>query len=44
MSNVKKFFGSKREFNQTALFSVSGLSMSLTLVFACGLQMAGQWL
>ena len=44
MSNVKKFFGSKREFNQTALFSVGGLSMSLTLVFACGLQMAGQWL
>ena len=44
MSNVKKFFVSKREFNQTALFSVSGLSMSLTLVFACGLQMAGQWL
>jgi hypothetical protein len=31
-------------FNQIALFSVAGLSMSLTLVFAYDLQMAGQWL
>jgi hypothetical protein len=44
MSNVKKFFGSKREFNQMALFSVSGLSLSLMLVYAYDLQMAGQWL
>jgi len=31
-------------FNQIALFSVAGLSMSLTLVLAYDLQIAGQWL
>jgi hypothetical protein len=44
MANVKKFFGTKKEFNQTALFSVGGLSLSLALVFTCGVQFAGQWL
>jgi hypothetical protein len=47
MSNVRQLFCSKMEcslFNQIALFSVAGLSMSLTLVFAYDLQMAGQWL
>jgi hypothetical protein len=44
MSNVKKFLGTKKEFNQTALFSLSGLSLSLALVFTCGVQFAGQWL
>jgi len=44
MSNVKKFFGTKKEFNQMAMFSVSGLSLSLGLVFTCGVQFAGQWL
>jgi hypothetical protein len=44
---MSKFFSSKTEysrFNQIALFSIAGLSMSMTLVFAYDLQMAGQWL
>jgi hypothetical protein len=44
---MSKFFASKIEynlFNQIALFSVSGLSLSLMVVYAYDLQMTGQWL
>jgi hypothetical protein len=44
---MSKFFSSKAEyslFNQIAAFSVGGLSLSMVLVFAYDLQMAGQWL
>ena len=47
MSNLKQIFCSKLEcglFNQIAMFCAAGLSMSLTLVFAYDLQIAGQWL
>ena len=44
---MSKFFNSKIEyslFKHIALFSVSGLSLSLMAVYAYDLQMAGQWL
>jgi hypothetical protein len=44
---MSKFFSSKIEyslFKQIALFSVAGLSLSMTVVYAYDLQMAGQWL
>jgi hypothetical protein len=44
---MSRFFNSKIEyslFKQIALFSVSGLSLSLMAVYAYDLQMAGQWL
>ena len=31
-------------FNQIAMFSLSGLAMSLALAFACDLQIPAQWL
>jgi hypothetical protein len=44
---MSKFFSSKIEyslFRQIALFSMSGLSLSLMVVYAYDLQMTGQWL
>jgi hypothetical protein len=44
---MSRFFNSKIEyslFKQIALFSVSGLSLSLMAIYAYDLQMAGQWL
>jgi hypothetical protein len=44
---MSKFFSSKIEyslFKHIALFSMSGLSLSLMLVYAYDLQMTGQWL
>jgi hypothetical protein len=41
---MSKLFGSSSLFNQVALFSVTGLSMSLALVFTYNLQIGAQWL
>jgi hypothetical protein len=42
MSSVRKFFCSSLEcnlFNQIALFSIAGLSVSMALVLVCDLRM-----
>jgi hypothetical protein len=47
MSNVKRILCSSLEcnlFNQIALFSMTGLCLSLALVFTCDVGIAGQWL
>jgi hypothetical protein len=47
MSNVRQLFCSKLEcnlFNQIAMFSVTGLSISLALVLTYNLQIGTQWL
>jgi hypothetical protein len=44
MSNVKRAFCSNLEFNQIALFSVTGLCLSLALALTCNLGTAVQWL
>jgi hypothetical protein len=47
MTTVRKIFGAKSEsglFNQIALFSSAGLSISLALVLAYDLQIVDQWL
>jgi hypothetical protein len=44
MSGVRKFLGSQLErslFNEIALFCAAGLCLSLTLVLAYGLRIAG---
>jgi len=44
---MSKLFGTKLErnlFNQVAMFSVAGLSMSLALVFTYNLQIGAAWL
>jgi hypothetical protein len=46
MSSIKILWAhpERNLFNQIAMFSVSGLAMSLALVFACDLQIPAQWL
>jgi hypothetical protein len=47
MSSAKQFFCSKLEchlFNQIVLFSIAGLSVSLTLATVYDLQIASIWL
>jgi hypothetical protein len=47
MFKVKRILCAKLEcslFNQIALFSAAGFSVSLTLILAYDLQIAGQWL
>ena len=44
MSNVKRILCSNLEFNQIALFSVTGLGLSLVLAFTCNVGIAAQWL
>jgi len=44
MAMVKQIFGSNSRFSQIAMFSVSGLSMSMALVFHYNLQIAAMWL
>jgi hypothetical protein len=44
MSNVKRILCSSLEFNQIALFSMTGLGLSLALAFTCNLGIAAQWI
>ena len=47
MYSIKRILCTKLEcglFNQIALFSAAGLSLSLMLAMVCDLQLAGQWL
>jgi hypothetical protein len=47
MSSIRGFLCTELEcslFHQIALFSAGGFAVSLTLVLACDLQIAGQWL
>ena len=46
MSTIKIMWAQPERnlFNQIAMFSVAGLTMSLALAFTCDLQVAAQWL
>jgi hypothetical protein len=47
MSSITKFLWANPDrglFNQIAMFSLAGLSMSVALVLTCNIQMSAQWI